>query len=737
LSQRVRSALRRIWRHARRDPSRPARAWARAHWRALALLGVSVSGALAFDAWLYTCGLQGCPSTDEIRSFRPAEGGRVLDRFGESMGRMVAVRRINVPLDQVPLHVRQAFLATEDRRFYSHHGVDWRAMLRAASRNVRAAGVREGFSTITMQVARNTFVARRFGERSLARKLMEMRVAGLLERTIPKDRILEHYLNVIYLGNGVFGVEAASRDLFAKGVDELSVDEGAMLAALPKGPSAYTPRRNPRRALARRNLVIDLMVREGFLDSATADEARDRDIQISDDSWRPDPADASYALDLVRAMVDSVLTTRGLEMGDVTVRTTLDARAQRAADDAVEHRASEIEDETGHWSRRGQDALQGAMVALDPRSGDIRALVGGRGYQPGGFNRAVDAHRQPGSAFKPFVYAAALAAGLSPASFVDDQPIEIDQGGRKWTPANFDGRYAGRITLRSALMRSANSATIRVSRAVGESRVIDAARRNGITSPLQPVPAIALGALEVTPLELVAAYAPFANGGYRVRPRIVSRIEAADGTVLWKDEPERIQVMDPRDAWQLTSMLRSAVDHGTGHAVREAGVDEDIPVAGKTGTTNSGTDVWFVGYTPTLVAGFWFGYDTPRPIGAGAAGGRFAAPAWAEFYREAWSEKDEMRDGGDGGEVGRTNSDGGSDASADPWAPPPGMVMREIDSQTGELATEWCPLTQREWFRPGTEPTEPCRAHAGRVPPTWTAAIERRLTRAFKRLFRF
>ena len=687
--------------------------WLRRRWRSFALLCAAVIGIGTVDAWLLTCGFHGCPTAAEIRAFRPPEGGRILDRNDEPMGRLVNIQRINVPLSKIPEHVRHAFLSVEDRRFYEHGGLDMRGFFRAAVRNVLSLDVREGFSTITMQVARNAFVARRFRERTLRRKMIELRLARLLETNLEKDQILELYLNVIYLGNGTYGVEAASRDLFGKGVERVSVQEGAMLAALPKGPSAYTPRRHAERAVQRRNLVLSLMVREGYLSEEDAERARGTTLEIAPES-RVLPDEDSYALDAVRQMVDSLFGEAGIDIADLTVYTTLDPRAQRAADRAVARRAAAIERETRSWYGRPKEPAQGAMVAMDPQTGDIRALVGGSSYQRGGFNRALAARRQPGSAFKPFVYAAALSAGLTPATMVDDMPVEVHEGTKIWTPANYGNEYQGRVTLRRALMRSSNAAAVRVSRAVGEARVINAAQRNGITSELTPVPSIALGALEVTPLELVTAYAPFANGGIRVTPRLITRIDGPAGRTLWRQEIETIRVMDPRDAYQLTSMLRSAVDRGTGTAVRSMGIGG--PVAGKTGTTNNGTDVWFVGYTPTLVAGFWFGYDTPRQISGNATGGRLAAPAWAEFVSNGWRERGSERE----------------------WAPPPGMVAVEIDAETGELAGEWCPTTQREWFKPGTEPTTTCTEHAGwYIGNDWADDLADRIGRAFRRIFRF
>ena len=611
----------------------------------------------------------------------------MLDRGGTTIGRLAYVRRINVPLARVPRHMRAAFIAVEDRRFYYHHGVDWRSAARALVRNLRQVDVSEGFSTITMQLVRNAFVPRLAQQRSLRRKLIEIHLARRLERALTKQQILALYLNVIYLGNGAYGVEAASRDLFGKGVDRLTVAEGATLAALARGPSLYAPRRHAERALARRNIVLTVMAREHYLSDSAAAAARAAPLRLSPGEWRP-REDRSFALDPVRAVVDSVLG--GDQLGDLIVYTTLDARAQRAAEDAVRRQADVIDRGTGRGGRGGarRDTLQGALVAIDPRNGELRAVVGARRYVPGGFNRALVARRQPGSAFKPFVYAAALAGGMTPAAVVMDTPVEISERGQLWRPVNFDGTYAGRLTLRRALMRSANAATVRLGEAVGERRVVALARRAGIRSPLAAVPALALGVGEVTPLELATAYAPFANGGNAVTPSLVRRIEAGDGTVLWR-APRRAteRVLGAAEAFQLTSMLQSVVAGGTGRLVRERGVRE--PVAGKTGTTNDGTDVWFVGYTPTVVAAVWFGYDAPRPIAPAASGGRLAAPAWAMFYLDGWRE--------------RTPSD---------WTPPAGMVRREIDGFNGDLANEWCPLTQREWFRPGTEPTRLCREHS-------------------------
>ena len=651
-------------------------------------LVTSIVGVLALDVWLGTCGFQGCPSPREIQAYHPDEGGRIFDRTGRLMGRLAIVRRLNVPISQVPVHVRQAFIAAEDRRFYKHGGVDWHGFVRASLRNFKSFGVREGFSTITMQAARNSFVVSQYKNRSLPKKLIEMRVAKLMERSLSKNQILQLYLNAIYLGNGVYGVEAASRDLFGKSVSRLTVTEAAMLAALPKAPSAYTPRRNPARAAARRNLVLSLMVREGYISANRYPGLAATRLRIARNEWHPDDSDDSYALDAVRALTDSVLREGDEDVADVTVYTTLDARAQVAADRSVRRHAAAIQRESSGWWKGQSHAVQGAMVAIDPRNGEVRALVGGRRFERGNYNRALSAHRQPGSAFKPFVYATALSAGYTPASEVRDDPVEVIQGNQVWTPANYNDDYAGLITFRRALMRSANAATVRVSQLVGIPRIIETAHRNGIESNIPNYPAIALGAIDVTPMELVRAYAPFANGGYRVKPRLVKRIETRDGETLWTSEVEApVPVMDPRDAYQLTSMLRAVVDYGTGRPIRDYGAEGLI--AGKTGTTNDGSDVWFVGYTPNLVAAFWFGYDERHMIGYDASGGRLAAPAWADFYNQGWTEP----------------------TPVNAWQPPPGMVGVTIDPTTGWVANEWCPARKTEYFKPGTEPHTLCIEH--------------------------
>lgn len=654
------------------------------------LLATAAAFALSLIAtfvYSWSCGFQGCPSIAEIQAFVPSQGGRVVDRHGDLIGYLDPVRRVAVPLDRVPETVRNAFIAVEDRRFAEHHGLDWRGVARAFWRNATSLGVREGASTLTMQVARSGFIGDERNDRSLGRKLIELRLAPRIEQALTKDQILELYLNLIYLGDATYGVEAASRHYFGKSVHRLSLAEAALLAGLPRAPSVYDPRDHPERAVERRNVVLSLMAREGFISVEDAGKASRQKLRVPRQGWKP--ADAgSYAIEAVRDLLESTVGDRS-GRGELSVYTTFDVAAQRAAERAVRDRATAI----------GRGA-QGAMVALDPHTGAVIAMVGGTGPARAGFNRATLARRQPGSAFKPFVYAAALESGYSPATMVDDEPIQLADAGRVWNPANSNDTYAGTITLRSALARSANAATVRVSQDVGVNRVAALARKMGIASPLNAVPSLALGSAEVTPIELVTAYAPFANGGWKVEPWMVDSITVGGKTAYRGKEAiralesgeagvanRRPQVLDSITAFLVTSMLQSVVDEGTGYYLRNLGVYG--PVAGKTGTTNNGADVWFVGYTPTLLAGFWFGYDTPRTMGSGASGGRLAVPAWASFYRRAWQERED-RDG---------------------WEPPAGIVAEEIDPETGLLAGEYCPFTRIEYFRPGTQPTEVCDGH--------------------------
>ena len=660
------------------------RRWLRGRYLAWATCAAVVVTIVA-GSWWTSCGFASCPTIAQLRAWQPTEGGMLFDRNGVIIGALAPVKRLNVPLSRVPKSVRNAFIAIEDRRFYLHHGIDFRGFARAAVSNVFAGGISEGASTITMQLARNVFLSRRIFERSVNKKLVELRYATLLEAALTKDEILERYLNAIYLGNGVFGVEGASQDLFGHSVHEATVAEAAMLAALPKAPSTYTLRNDMGRARARRDIVLGVMAREHAADSAEIAAALRTPLVAPSREWEPRVVD-SWALEVVRGTIDSLRKAGALSDavpdGQLRVRSTFDRRAQFAAERAIAAGAANVDRQRDNGS---SSPAQGALVALDPVTGAVIALVGGRRVERRGFNRALRAQRQPGSAFKPFVYLAALKHGFTPATMVIDEPVELTVEGKPWAPANYDDQYGGRITLRDALTRSANAATVRVSRTVGIPVIADQAHAQGITSELPNVPSLALGSGVVTPFELVTAYAPFANGGKRVSPHVVNRIEDVFGTVLWtRPTAAPRDVMTAPDAFLITSLLRSVVDRGTATAIRDAGVKG--PVAGKTGTTNDGADVWFVGFTPTILAGVWFGADTPVSLGSAANGGHLAAPVWARFLKEGWHSPE-------------------LDSA---WVAPRGIEALRVDIGTGKVASNWCGPSRVEYFRIGSAPKESC-----------------------------
>jgi len=669
---------------------------------------IAVAGAFTTASWWWSCGWQGCPTPSQLRAWKPTEGGALLARDSAFVSALSPVNRTNVPLALVPAHVQAAFIAVEDRRFHAHHGVDWYGVARATVANVTAGSVREGASTITMQLARNVFLGNRATERTFGRKLLEWRYATLLEGSLSKQDILERYLNVIYLGNGVYGVEGASRDLFGKSVKNISLGEAAMLAGLPKAPSSYSPRRDKARARARRATVFDVLLREGVADSATIQKLRNAPLKLARAEWAPARAVDSWAVEAVRVTLDSLraagVIPKALNDAQLRVWSTIDRRAQIAGERAIASGAWQIDQEraSGGFAVSGAGSrTQGALVALDPTTGALRAIVGGRRIERKGFNRALRAKRQPGSTFKPFVYAEALRQGFTLASMLEDEPVEIDIGRTMWTPANYGDNYAGHITLRDALARSANAATVRLSSKLSVRRIADLAHAQGITSELPIVPALALGAGAVTPLELTAAYAPFGNGGTRVQPYLVERVEDQFGRVLWSHpRTAAVKVLEATDAFLMTSLMQGVVDRGTGRPVRDAGIRG--PVAGKTGTTNDGTDVWFVGFTPTLVASVWFGADDPQPLGWNASGGRLAAPVWARFLRDGWHSPEE-------------------DSA---WMPPAGIETKQIDIGTGKLASDWCGPSRKEFFVRGSGPRTSCEndpylAMRDAEPPDW------------------
>jgi penicillin-binding protein 1A len=648
------------------------------------------------------CGLGGCPAVDRLDRYVPDRAAKIVDRHGVELARLHLVPRELVPLDSLPPHVPQAFVAIEDQRFWQHHGIDWRRAMGAAIRNLRSFRVREGFSTITMQLARNAFPDRLpYTQRTIARKLAEMRVARSIEERYTKREILELYLNGIYFGSGAWGIEAAAREYFGKPASRLTLAEAALLAGMVTAPNGLNPRVNPELAYRRRWVVLHVMWRQGLITEAEANIADDAPLITLEGSAEAGDL-APYYVEEIRHLLDREIG-EALYTEGYTVHATLDAGVQRAAEAELRDRLAAIE--AGRFGRyehpayvpraergagpagadsTGTGYLQGAVLVLDARTGDVLAMVGGRDFSDSRFNRAVLARRPPASTFKPFVYAAAIEHGYTPIHMLDDSPIRRNLGGgRTWAPRNMGGRYADAITLRDALVLSSNTATIRLAEAVGLDRVVATAQRMGLRRPLPRVPALALGAAETTLLELTAAYAAFATLGRRPDPRLVLRVEDSSGRVVWRQEATSQEVLDPGVAFLITDILRDAVDRGTGAGVRAAGYRG--PAAGKTGTTNDATDYWFIGFTPTRVAGIWIGFDRPQPIVEDVTSEGVVPALWGRIMRRA-GPRDEA-----------------------PWVPPPSVVALRVDGR--RVYAPECRLddaARTEYFLVGTVPASDC-----------------------------
>lgn len=676
----------------------------------LTILGGTVfAAALTYGAWARACAGNRCPSIAGLDSYDPDQASKVYAADGRLITDLGKERRTVVSLNEMSPAIVAAFLATEDKRFYQHHGIDWIRFAGAVKANILAGGVSEGFSTITMQLAGNLFpedINRQ--ERSIGRKLREARVAREIEAQYTKDKILELYLNQIDLGNRAFGVEAASQRYFGKSSRDLNVAEAATLAAMPKAPSRYNPRRHPARAIQRRNLILGLLAQQGTITREEADRWRAYPLLLSS---RDDfSAVAEYFVEYIRQQLDARFGPR-LYTDGLRIYTTLDLEVQQSAERALEAQLSAIEagtygpyrhptyaayleqkaesdDETEHTTT---PYLQGLAVTLEAKTGYILAMVGGRDFEDSKFNRATQALRQPGSTFKPIVYTAAVRAGIPLSTIMVDEPMTVQMPGAQppWEPQNYDDSFDGPMPLRQALYKSVNIITIKLGMEIGEEAVIAEGTRFGlVASPIPAVPSIHLGSAVVKPLELIAAYTAFANQGELATPMGILRVEDRQGNILWQPKPRLESIMDPPLAWIMNGALQDVVRRGTG---TRAVAGLNFPIGGKTGTTNDGNDVWFIGYTAELVTGFWFGLDVPERIKPNAQGGLLAAPAWRQMMAEVYE---------------RRSTPGG-------WAQPDGLVSVEIDRTTGFRASPYCPSTVRvmEWFLPGSEPNEACPVH--------------------------
>lgn len=531
---------------------------------------------------------------------------RIVDRAGIVVSER-GKRHAYMPLKLLPQYVLDAVVATEDRRFYEHIGVDPAGLARATLANMRAGSFMQGGSTLTQQLAKNLYLTQ---ERTIARKFEELLLAFWIELRLSKTDILELYLNRVYFGAGAYGIEAAAQRYFGKSAPELSIAEAALLAGLLKAPSNYTPISNPGLARSRARVVLAKMQDAGLIDTATAEAAIAQSVRFADFRPRRQATGFEYAIDYIYEQLPQL---SGTNPAEIIVETTLDARLQEAAMAALKRRL----DQAG----AGAKSLQAAMVVLD-MDGGVVAMIGGRSYDESQFNRATQAMRQPGSAFKPFVYLAALEAGLTPASIVDDAPIDI--GG--WRPKNHDDRYVGRMTLAKALAISSNTAAVRLYLETGADRVKSVAKRLGIAAKLNDDPSLALGTSEVPLLDLTNAYVHFANGGQKVRPHIIRQVRMSSGRIVFaRRAPHRGVAIAEADVRAMNTMLAGVVTDGTGKRAALRG----HAAAGKTGTTQGSRDAWFIGYTGYLTAGVWAGSDGSEKM-PGISGGTLPAEIWRD-----------------------------------------------------------------------------------------------------------
>lgn len=647
---------------------------------------------------------QHLPPLTRLERIEPPIKTLFFSARGDTLAEFYEYNRVLVPLERVPVHLVDAILVIEDRKFYDHWGVDLRGVARAMVRNVSAGQVVQGASTITQQLARNLFSHEERGwmSQTYTRKIREALLAMEIEKRYTKDEILEMYLNHIYLGNRTYGVEAASRTYFGKHVEEISLAEAALLAGIIKNPRDYPPTRNPDLAARRRATVLAVMAKEGIISEAEADSARAEPITPAPQTGRL--FESGYFVEYVRKLVSDMFPEEEYMQRGLRVHTTLDPEIQAFAEAAVESNLVRIETERRYPVTRADyveqemtgtpEYLQGALVAVEPETGRIVAMVGGRSYRESNWNRAVQAPRQPGSSFKLFTFTTAIANGYRTSDMILDAPVVLPQAdGTLWRPGNYYRRFHGLVSLREAFARSINLPAVKLVLALGPEKVAATARNLGIKSPVREVPAIALGSSEVNLLELTTAYSVFRNGGILVEPSAIARIEDRNGTVLFEAERESREAIPAALSAVVTSLLESVMDDpvGTGHSLRRKGWH--FPAAGKTGTYDDYTNAWFIGFTPEVVAGVWVGFEEKVNMGSGMSGGVAALPIWIDFATAV------------------------SDSTERGIFPRPvaGVTYRTVCSETGFLASAGCPKPREEIYLDGSAPGTACYIHSKRT----------------------
>jgi penicillin-binding protein 1A len=652
---------------------------------AMVLVGVFCAW-IAVTVWGYRKDL---PSIERVYNIKPRLITKLYDHDGNQFYDFYVEKRVLTPFDKIPKQMIQALLASEDRDFYDHWGVQWTAIVRGVIirplRGLRA----QGGSTITQQLARSLFLTR---ERTIARKVKEWMTAVRLERRYAKNEILEMYLNQNYYGAGAYGVQAAAQTYFAKDAEDLDVSEAAVLIGLLPAPTRYSPRRNEELSRQRRNVVLNAMVDVGYLDQATYDSLSVLPIMLR--TAEPEPRVGDYFAEDVRRYLEETYGEDTLYTEGLSIQTTIDTSWQREAEEVVDSHLDSLQavlearhkptdrrfylpvyDSTTGETTLVHKKLQAALVAIDNATGEVRAMVGGYDFADSKWNRATQATRQPGSSFKPFVLTAAVDAGYMPRDTIYDSPIVMNiPGYGEWSPRNFDEKFRGPITIREGYQDSRNLVSIRLLQKLDPQRAVFFAKKMGITTPIKPVASLAIGSEEVTLLDLTSAYTTFPNGGIRTKPRMIRKVTDRFGGIL-EDHPapEQEEVLSAKVAYTVLHVLKSVIDRGTGKGARRRGFRR--PAAGKTGTTNEYMDNWFIGFTPQVTCGVWVGYDLKTPIGGfhTGTGAATALPIWTEFMKFACRDLPPID-----------------------FPVPDGIILYRACDQSYMRASEFCPSTHEE-----------------------------------------
>lgn len=668
------------------------------YWGVGVVIFIGIIGYLTYLA-------QDLPSLTKLERIDPALATHVYSQDGEIIKSFYTKNRSITPYERFPVHLVNALLATEDRKFFDHWGVDILGIFRSAIISIVTLEKAKGTSTLTMQLARNLNVG--FGlERTWERKVKEIFTSIQIERTYSKKEILEMYLNINFFGSNSYGIQAAAKNYFSKDVEELTVEESALLIGLLKGQSWYNPINNPERAITRRNVVLNSMYNVGYFSKAYYDSLKQLPLNLNPSN--SGDVIAPYFTEYIRLQLNQLQDSLGVNVYEdgLRVYTTLNTKIQKYMEQAVDSNIVRIQNrarnqnvlkklkaEMADSTFMEMTKLQIAFVCIEPENGHILAMIGGRNFDDSKWNRATQMKRQPGSAFKPFLYTAAIDNGYTPADEFYNQPvIFINPDSTRWTPKNYNEKVSGLLSLREALRNSKNLISIRLIQEIGPRIAAQYATRMGVSTPIRAVPSLALGTSEVIPLELVAAYATFSNNGVYVKPISIIKIEDKTGNVIYSQRSEHKEVLSKETAFIMTDMLQDVMRRGTGYPVRR---DFKFygPAGGKTGTTNDFTDAWFVGFTPHLVAGVWVGFDDPSlTLGNGMAGGVAALPFWGQFVKTCYDSINfppaEFKEAAN-------------------------VLKIKICKETKKLCTNYCPEKIEELFNVKFKPTETCDVHVG------------------------